>query len=85
MGVHFLAFLFLSAVSSFAPAVWPVAPEPMTAHDRSVPVHVRAPDWSFSVLCSPPDFPCVHCAVLDTFAPTGGKKRLFSSNNYISL
>lgn len=77
---------FLAAVSSLAPAVWPVAFEPMTAHGRCVPAHVRVPDWSFSVLCSPPDSPGVHCAALDTVAPTEGKhikyNKLFSSNNY---
>lgn len=68
-----LTFLFLAAVSSLAPAVWPVAPAPVTAHDRCVPACVRAPDWSFSVLSSPADFPGVHCAALDTVAPTGEK------------
>lgn len=79
-----LTFLFLAAASSLAPAVWPVALEPMTAYERCFPNHVRAPDLSFLVLCSPTDFPVVHCATLDTVAPAEEKhrsNRLFLSNN----
>lgn len=68
--VNLLTCPFPAAVSGLAPAAYPVAPEPMKAHEWCFPARMRAPDWPFSVLCFPTDFPCAQCAALDIVAPT---------------